>query len=736
MVKRIPMFILVMLVWTARTATAEERLMQEVFVLETITVQGQDAGEELDRSSAIVTESNRSNNVADFLVRDPEISFKRKAAFGDSSDIISIRGMESKRIMLNLDGRNISSSGVVGGNYIDFGTIPLDTIERIEVIKGGSSVEYGNSALGGVINAYSRHPAEDPAASVYITTGGWDGVHDFHNLRASYAQQFQALGVSMGMSHQKAAPYLRNNDYESFHTNPKLYLDLPWKAKLVTSYAYSDTRRGLIRSNRADGNPTSDSDPALPGFGSAIDGAYPVASGEFFAGGSPTPSMNVIGDDAHWRKERHLMDITYRQELTDSAYFELMAFKNRETRHEKNYADVNARMQVGPSAGPNAFNPSLTKDGDLVLERMVDVDTTYGFKGKGGGSVGDHQLLVGGEYKKMRAGGIDVRFVDKNYNKHGANGWTGDMESSDPNPPAEIVGMFVADTFAVTDFLTLDYGLRFDSFQYRPDGGMPTYEDWAVSPKLMLTYAFTDSQSASVAVYQNYRTPSMPELYWNSQAASSDTAVNVPYLEGKWLKPETARGMDVAYKYTFANHGFVKLSGFYYNIADYIMHKAVYVSRPPSNQAWAAYNTDAKIYGATLHGSYPILDTVWLQTAITWQDSRKSNDPSDPDGVLKHLDYIPDWKGTVGLSWSITGDLTLDTTLTYVGEREYYINTAALDKGTLGAYSTVGASLRYQMDEHITLEMYADNITDEHYEESWGFPALGCNAGVSIKWEL
>ena len=80
-----------------------------------------------------------ANNVADYLVRDPEISFKRKAAMGDSSDIISIRGMESKRIMLNLDGRNISSTGMSGGNYIDFGTIPLDNIEKIEVIKGGSS---------------------------------------------------------------------------------------------------------------------------------------------------------------------------------------------------------------------------------------------------------------------------------------------------------------------------------------------------------------------------------------------------------------------------------------------------------------------------------------------------------------------------------------------------------------------------------------------------------------------
>ena len=142
--KKIIILVCIAMVFLPRMALAanDGNLMQDVFVLDPITVTGKAEEEQLDRSTAIVTEKNRSNNVADFLVRDPEISFKRKAAFGDSSDIISIRGMESKRIQLNLDGRDISSTGISGGNYIDFGTIPLDNIERIEVIKGGSSVEY------------------------------------------------------------------------------------------------------------------------------------------------------------------------------------------------------------------------------------------------------------------------------------------------------------------------------------------------------------------------------------------------------------------------------------------------------------------------------------------------------------------------------------------------------------------------------------------------------------------
>ncbi|WP_288907541.1 TonB-dependent receptor [uncultured Desulfovibrio sp.] len=717
---------------------ADDNLMQDVFLLDPVTVTGQLEEEKLDRTTAIVVERNRSNNVADYLVRDPEISFKRKAAFGDSSDIISIRGMESKRIMLNLDGRNIGSTGMSGGNYIDFGTIPLDNIERIEVIKGGSSVEYGNSALGGVINARTRKPTETPYLSAYATMGGWNDVYDFHNVRGSYAQKFRALGVSLGLSHQHADPFLRNNYYNSFHFNPKVYLDLPWRGALALGYSYSETERGLIRSNRADGNPSSDADPDRPGFSNTINSDYPLANGESFAGGSPTPSMTVIGDDAHWTKYRHLLDATYRQEFLETGFFELMAFKNYENRREKNYADVAGRMLLDTGKMPAAkkFDPSLTRDGDLVLDRNVVVDTSYGFKAKTGGTVMGHQLLAGFEYKLLQPGDITVEYVDKNYNKAGPNKFTGQMDSQSAGRAAQVYGAFLADKFNLTDALTVDVGLRLDSFVYSPEGRNRTLNHTALSPKLMLTYAFTESQSASLALYQNYRTPTIPELYWNSQASSSDPTVNVPYLKGKDIKPETARGADLAYKYAFENKGFVKLFGFYYNIEDYIVHKAVYVDRPQSYQAWAAYNTDAEIYGATLSGSYALRDDLQARAAVTWQDSRKRNDPADPDGVMDKLEYVPNWKATLGAVWKITDELTLDTALTYVGPRQYYVNTAKLDKGTLHDYATLGASLSYRLDEHLTLEAYADNITNTQYAESWGYPALGFNAGVSLKWEL
>ncbi len=371
--------VMLMLILCTDCFGAEDNLMTDVIYLEPVTVTGEAEEENLNTSSLRVQEKSRSNNIADYLFNDTEISFKRKSSIGDSGDVISIRGFESKRIMLNLDGRNISSTGIAGGNYIDFSTIPLDNIERLEVIKGGSSIEYGNNALGGVINAYTKAPEEDPSFNFYATTGGWDNVHDFHNIRAAYAQKWKGIGVSVGGSHQQADAYLRNNDYDSTHIYPKIYLDLPGEGKLTLGYNYSDTERGLIRSNRADGVSATDTDPDLPGFDTAIDSDYPVHSGEYFAGGAPTPSMNIIGDGAYWEKKRHLLDLNYHQNIGKDGWVDLVLFKNRETRLERNYADVAARL-LAKKSPMDTFNDGAdqTQDGDLVFEREITVDNSWG----------------------------------------------------------------------------------------------------------------------------------------------------------------------------------------------------------------------------------------------------------------------------------------------------------------------------------------------------------------------
>jgi iron complex outermembrane receptor protein len=51
--------------------------------------------------------------------------------------------------LILVDGQRINP---IDSSSVSWGSIPLDSIERIEVLQGGASVQYGNGAVGGVIN--------------------------------------------------------------------------------------------------------------------------------------------------------------------------------------------------------------------------------------------------------------------------------------------------------------------------------------------------------------------------------------------------------------------------------------------------------------------------------------------------------------------------------------------------------------------------------------------------------
>ncbi|MBS0855790.1 ligand-gated channel protein [Tatumella sp. JGM16] len=79
---------------------------------------------------------------------------------GGSSSDISIRGMSSQYTLFLVDGRRVSTRGTRPNSDnagIEQGWLPpLESIERIEVIRGPMSSLYGSDAMGGVINVITK----------------------------------------------------------------------------------------------------------------------------------------------------------------------------------------------------------------------------------------------------------------------------------------------------------------------------------------------------------------------------------------------------------------------------------------------------------------------------------------------------------------------------------------------------------------------------------------------------
>lgn len=89
-------------------------------------------------------------------------------------------------------------------------TIPIDTVERIEITRGGSSVLFGEGATGGVIQIVTRRAG---AGGAHGSVSAEAGQFHQHDLRASVTQGFGALALDAALDNQGSGNYRANSDF-------------------------------------------------------------------------------------------------------------------------------------------------------------------------------------------------------------------------------------------------------------------------------------------------------------------------------------------------------------------------------------------------------------------------------------------------------------------------------------------------------------------------------------------
>jgi iron complex outermembrane receptor protein len=139
---------------------------------------------------------------------------------------VNIRGSSGyslgagSRVLMLLDGIPFLAGDT---GELNFESIPMGQVDRIEVVKGASSALYGSNALGGVVNIITRPIPETPE-TIVRTYGGlynkpqykqweWsDKLRSFNGQSFSHMRRVGDLGVSVFFSRQLDDGY-RQNDY-------------------------------------------------------------------------------------------------------------------------------------------------------------------------------------------------------------------------------------------------------------------------------------------------------------------------------------------------------------------------------------------------------------------------------------------------------------------------------------------------------------------------------------------
>lgn len=138
------------------------------------------------------------------------------------SATIDLRGIgagASQNVLILLDGRRLNDIDL---SAIDWSALPLSAIERVEIVRGGSSVLHGAGAVAGVVNIITRSPVAQTNE-----VGGRVRVGSFNTRNYALSGNFagDAAGLRVAADHTRSDGWRDNNESEQTSANG----DARWK---------------------------------------------------------------------------------------------------------------------------------------------------------------------------------------------------------------------------------------------------------------------------------------------------------------------------------------------------------------------------------------------------------------------------------------------------------------------------------------------------------------------------
>lgn len=157
-------------------------------------------------------------SLADVFDLDSSVQVQSRAPGGIQDDI-SIRGGTFEQTLFLLDGIRLNDTQ--SAHYDSDIPVPLDAIERIEILRGSGSTLYGSDAVAGAINIVTREPSEQPVELVLrggygsFGTNEQSGFLSFHDGLLS--QQFS-------FERELSEGFMDDRDYRNFAAGSETWM--------------------------------------------------------------------------------------------------------------------------------------------------------------------------------------------------------------------------------------------------------------------------------------------------------------------------------------------------------------------------------------------------------------------------------------------------------------------------------------------------------------------------------
>jgi outer membrane receptor protein involved in Fe transport len=537
-----------------------------------------------------------------------------------------LRGLSGQRVLVLVDGFPMNSAR---GNGPHPSLVDASQVERVEVVRGPSSVAYGSDALGGVINIITRQaPLADGTTG--LTGAATIGGSTAEKERTAYLELMPRIGkfsayVSSGgrraEDFRSPTGTVPNSGFQDYNALANLRYEFTPSLALKTGYQ-------LYRGR----------DIGIPGLSFAI----PDFSQDF-------QFSFYQRDEVHVALEKQF-------EKSWLASSQIKAYWQRENR------DFYSNESAGTAYLPPGYPPG-TDHRVRNQDRYFDLGTT-GLQLQATSRKTERYLVTAGlDAARDMTDGDNVRHQHYEDASNAPLGPTSvQVTASVPDGRFDNYAGFVQSELYAGERWTFNAGGRYTHYRYRTDVGVnstsqqfPPYSvnNDAVSGSLGAVFTPARDLHLTASIANGYRQPNAQDLFFNGPASVGNVIGN------QTLRPEKSVSGDLGLRW---GPGALAFSGnlFYSTYQDLI--DAIQVAPPPAPGAPATYQyvniSDAVIWGGEAEAEYSFLEhwtargmvsgTIGDITGAAAIDSLYGVQGKD----RAPLPNVPPFKGTLALRWT------------------------------------------------------------------------------------
>ena len=409
----------------------------------------------------------------------PGINMGRSA--GTATNSMSIRGSSDtlgggvgNRVLLLIDGRPAITADTGGANW---GLLPMDVVERVEVVKGALSPLYGSNAMGGVVNFVTKSPTPSGSTKLNLGWGYYgkqaekirytDKTTDFGDVGILHSNSYRNLGYVLNLSGKRSDGYRQNTDFSLYNLYSKVQYISKRDLELAMSLGGTWLERGF---------------PHIWLINNTDPFVHP---------------LKIDRSKTNDRQEKRIWDI----DLSLRSPINSKTKVSANLYHTQNYSE----SQYNPDdlegdTRPFGFytDSNAEKTGALLQMDLSHLRRNY---------------LVLGLDAQIDA--VDSHPADIMFGKH----------------QAETLAGFAQDRITITDDLTVMLGARYD-YRHLSE----SQDEGQLSPKLGVSYQVNDDTALRFSVGQAFRAPSLAEIYLKQSINSGIDFRQNPDLRSEKLR--------------------------------------------------------------------------------------------------------------------------------------------------------------------------------------------------------